>query len=432
MGKGKGMRVLVLGAGMAGLGAARVLADAGAQVTVIEARDRIGGRTHTSHLWPDLPMDMGASWIHGTRGNPLVALARDLGLTMTATSYKRWIAFDEHGAGLPTGRVRKRALRLVDDARAAVDDLDADVSLKFAVETSRAWQKLSASDRRLYRQAINATIEHDYSGDWARLSAWHFDDGNEVAGGEAIVTPGFGAIAAHLARGLDIRLGQPVTAIAPRPRGVAVTTRDTTHEADCAVITLPLGVLQSGDLRLAEPLAPRRQRAIDRLGMGLLNKCVLRFDRTFWPTDVDWIGFLGPVENLWTDWTSYLGATGQPILVGFNAASMADEVEALDDRDTTASAMAAVRAMFGSNLPDPRASQISRWRRDPFARGAYSFVAVGSSRKDRRALQGTDWDGRLVFAGEATSRDDPGTVHGALKTGRSAAAQILKDWRAPG
>ena len=89
--------VLVLGAGMAGLGAARVLQDAGIPVTVIEARDRIGGRTHTSHLWPDLPVDMGASWIHGTKGNPLTALAKELGLKVTPTTYDRSATFDENG-----------------------------------------------------------------------------------------------------------------------------------------------------------------------------------------------------------------------------------------------------------------------------------------------------------------------------------------------
>ena len=135
--------------------------------------------------------------------------------------------------------------------------------------------------------------------------------------------------------------------------------------------------------------------------MGLLNKCVLRFDRVFWPPEVDWIDFLGPTETLWADWTSYLRATGRPLLAGFNAARMADEVEAWDDRDTTASAMEALRAMFGTAVPDPLGSQISRWRQDPFAMGAYSYKAVGTRTKDRKALFGTDWDGRLSFAGEA-------------------------------
>ena len=169
----------------------------------------------------------------------------------------------------------------------------------------------------------------------------------------------------------------------------------------------------------------KRQRAIDGLGVGLLNKCVLRFDRAFWPADMDWIDFLGPVENLWADWTSYLPATGRSLIVGFNAARVAEEVEGWSDRDTTASAIAALRAMFGSAVPDPKDTQISRWRQDPFACGAYSFKAVGTSRKDRTALFGPDWGDRLFFAGEATSANQPATVHGALITGRAATLAIL-------
>lgn len=104
---------------------------------------------------------------------------------------------------------------------------------------------------------------------------------------------------------------------------------------------------------------------------------------------------------------------------------MADEVESWDDRTTTASAMEALRAMFGSSTPDPLGCQISRWRQDPFALGAYSFKAVGTRTRDRKALFSTDWEGRLSFAGEATSRDYPATVHGALMTGRKGAATLL-------
>jgi monoamine oxidase len=410
---------------MAGLAAARVLQDAGVRVTVIEARDRIGGRTHTSHLWPDLPVDMGASWIHGTKGNPVTTLAKASGLKLTATDYRRSVTYDETGREIPFIKPAKQALALVEKARKKVDDADEDMSLQAAIEASKPWRRLSPEARRVARLAINTRIEHEYSGDWSHLSAWHFDAGKDFPGDEAVVTPGFGPILAQLAHGIDLRLGEPVTTIAPTARGVEITTTHGIHRADHAIVTLPLGVLQSGAIRFAEPLGRKRQRAIDSLGMGLLNKCVLRFDRVFWPADRDWIDFLGPVETLWADWTSYLPATGQPLLVGFNAARMADEVEGLDDRDTTASAMSALRAMFGSAAPDPIGSQISRWRQDPFALGAYSFKAVGTSRRDRKALFGADRDGRMSFAGEATSADQPATVHGALITGRRAASALI-------
>lgn len=417
--------VLVLGAGMAGLGAARVLHDAGASVTVIEARHRIGGRTHTSRLWPDLPVDMGASWIHGTTGNPVTELAVSQGLKITPTTYARSITFDRHGHEIEFVKAARRALKLVEAARGRVDDADADISLQAAIEAAPEWRRLSPQDRAVARLAINTRIEHEYSGDWSRLSAWHFDQGRDFPGDEAVVTPGFGPILSHLAAGLDLRLAEPVCALAPTPKGIEVTTAKGTHHADAAILTLPLGVLQSGAISFAETLEKKRQRAIDGLEMGLLNKCVLRFDRVFWPDGADWIDFLGPVENLWADWTSYLPATGQPLLAGFNAARVADEVEGWDDRATVASAMEALRAMFGSGVPEPLGSQISRWRQDPFARGAYSFKPVGTSRKDRKALFGADWEGRLFLAGEATSADQPATVHGALLTGRGAARMVL-------
>jgi monoamine oxidase len=417
--------VLVIGAGMAGLGAARVLHDAGHRVTVIEARDRIGGRTHTSHLWPDLPVDTGASWIHGTRGNPLTALAKELGVTITPTSYDRSAGYDRNGRAIDITKAARRALALVEKARTRIDDADRDLSLQAAVESAPQWRKLPDLDRQIARLAINTRIEHEYSGDWALLSAWHFDDGKDMDGDEAVLTPGFGPILQHLAQGLDLRLGAPVLSIAPRTDGVEVTTTQGTHRAAHAIVTLPLGVLQSGRVAFAEPLDPARQRAIDSLGVGLLNKCVLRFDRVFWPPEVDWIHYLGPTPTLWVDWTSYLRATGRPLLAGFNAARMADEVEGWDDRTTTASALDALRAMFGSSVPDPLGSQISRWRQDPFARGAYSFKAVGTRTRTRKALSGTDWGGRLSFAGEAASRDYPATVHGALMTGRAAAKALV-------
>jgi monoamine oxidase len=156
-----------------------------------------------------------------------------------------------------------------------------------------------------------------------------------------------------------------------------------------------------------------------------LNKCWLRFDRVFWPTEPDMINFLGPQTLLWAEWVNGYRTTGQPLLVGFNAGDTAEAIEQLDDRATMDSAMGVLRAMFGSSVPDPIASQITRWRADAFARGAYSFIPVGASSKDRKALGGSDWDGKLWFAGEAAARVHPATSHGALSSGRIAAKGLL-------
>jgi monoamine oxidase len=100
------------------------------------------------------------------------------------------------------------------------------------------------------------------------------------------------------------------------------------------------------------------------------------------------------------------------------------EVEGLSDAATSDAAHQALRAMFGSSFPAPMTLQITRWSRDPFALGSYTFNAVGTRARTRKALRGVDWDGRLVFAGEAASPDHPGTVHGALMSGLHAASLV--------
>ncbi|MDP3523527.1 MAG: FAD-dependent oxidoreductase, partial [Hoeflea sp.] len=183
-------------------------------------------------------------------------------------------------------------------------------------------------------------------------------------------------------------------------------------------------VLKAGTIGFSQPLGKARRAAIDGLGMGLMNKCYLRFGRVFWPQSGDVFSYLGARDGHWAQWLSLSAVSGEPVLMGFNAAAAARDIEALDDAATIADAMTVLRSIFGQSVPDPVAAQISRWGGDPFALGAYSFAAVGTGRETRQALAGADWEGRLVFAGEATHADHPSTVHGAYLSGEDAAGLI--------
>ncbi|OZA10459.1 MAG: amine oxidase [Rhodobacterales bacterium 17-64-5] len=419
-------RVIVVGAGLAGLAAARALSDAGVETLVLEGSDRIGGRVRTSRLWPDLPVDLGASWIHGIRGNPISVLADKAGAPRVATSYDAAVVLGAGGERIDTSDAARLTEALVDAARAAVDDLDADVSLKDAITAHPGWGNADPATRRLIRQQINSTVEHEYGGAWDETSAWYFDEDEGFGGTDVIFPAGFDQIARHLAQGLDIRLGKRVTALAPDAGGVSVTLDDGGRlTADHVVLTVPLGVLRAEGIALATPLAPARQAAINTLRMGLLNKCWLRFDRVAWPDDVDWIGWVGPKDGHFAEWISLAKPTGAPVLCAFHAGDQAREREGLSDAAMQSDAHAALQAMFGTGFPAPLTSQTTRWAEDPLTLGAYSFNAVGVTPATRKALAGDDWDGRLLFAGEATSPDYFGTTHGAVLSGRAAAKMIL-------
>jgi len=306
-------RIVVIGAGLAGLTAARELARHGLDVLVIEARDRPGGRVRTSRLWPDLPLDLGATWIHGVRGNPLTALADDVAAPRVGTRYGSalWLAAD--GARLRTGAALKTARAMLARIRDEVEEAEEDMSLADAVLGSEVWRRASAEQRQVLRKWINTSIEHEYAADWADLSAWFHDADKAHAGGDVLFPQGMDALLRPLLRGLRIRCGVRVRGLARRGGGVAVGLEDGTELiADHVVITLPLGVLQRGGIAFSEPLASRREEAIAALRMGLLNKCLLRFDRVAWETGCDWLQWMGLREGEWAEWVDMAHVAGMP------------------------------------------------------------------------------------------------------------------------
>lgn len=406
-------RVVVIGAGLAGLAAAQALKARGVTPIVLEARDRIGGRIHTSTLWPDLPMDLGASWIHGVSGNPITELARAARARVVATDYDAAQTIGPDGATIEPDMSRAQAI--LNRSLKAAQRRDADLSVLSAVTDSPAWKAATPAERRLTQHLINSTLEHEYGGAASALSAWHGEDSDEFAGGDAIFPAGYGQIADFLAKGLDLRLSQPVTEIAP---GRVRLAGGDTVAAERIIVSAPLGVLKAGRIGFARPLSAQRARAIEALRMGLLNKAWLRFDKIAWPRDVDWIEWLGPRPGVWAEWVSLARVMDAPVLLGFNAADEAQDMETLDDRATVASAHEALRAMFGARFPAPVAAQVTRWGQDRWTLGAYSFNPVGMRPRQRDALFGSDWDGALGFCGEACSTTHFGTAHGAVMSAR--------------
>ena len=343
----------------------RELNRAGHQVLVLEARDRIGGRIWTGNKWPDLPLDLGATWIHGTTGNPLSDLADQLGARRLITSYERTVIYNTDGQEISKSKEAK-------------------------LESIR--EKMSTTLRKAQNSDADISIRQALA---------------------SLFAQGFKVLTDYLAQGIDIRLSQVVKEIRWQASQISVRTADHEFVADQVVVTLPLGVLQSKDVRFLPELPNDKRNAINKLGMGVLNKCYLRFNQAFWPDDIDWLEYVSAKHGEWTEWVSFQRALKKPILLGFNAADCGREIETWSDQQIVASAMATLKTIFGAGIPQPIDWQITRWASDSFAKGSYSYNALGSTPKMREALAST-LNGRLFFAGEATNKDYFGTAHGAF------------------
>lgn len=418
-------RILVIGAGLAGLAAALELKRYGHEVVVVDARDRIGGRIWTSTKWPDVPLDLGASWIHGVRGNPLTELADDIQATRLTTSYARAITYSTSGQVLSESEIdglaqlREQLLRAVRTAQKR----DPDVSVRQATEQLTQQYPASSEAARMINFVLSGEIEHEYSGSAAQLSAHWYDSDKAFEGNDVLFEQGFRVITDYLARDIQVVLGQVVKQIDWDQSQVRVLTQKAEYTADCVVVTLPLGVLQGKSVRFTPELPAEKRNAIEKLGMGVLNKCYLRFSDAFWPDDVDWLEYISAEHGQWTEWVSLKRVANMPILLGFNAADYGREIEALSDQQIVASAMRTLKIVFGARIPEPVDYQITRWATDPFALGSYSYNALGSTPAMRSVLA-KPLSNRLFFAGEASHKDYFGTAHGAYLSGLRAAKEI--------
>jgi hypothetical protein len=275
------------------------------------------------------------------------------------------------------------------------------------------------------------------------LAHWNQDEEFGGFGGDhAMIPGGYSQVTAALSSGLDIRLSCPVGRIEYTPRGVRVHLSPSRKggaaamsggatmalTAAAAVVTAPLGVLKAGDIAFSPPLPPFKADAIRRLGFGALTKVMLEFEHTFWDTSVDFFGAAlpggAPARGRCFMFWNLQNVAGAPVLACLLAGAAAVEAESESDDSLAAAAMAVLRQLHPA-APPPLGVAVSRWASDPFCRGSYSFVAVGASGDDYKALAAPLASGRLAFAGEHCCREHPDTVGGAMITGVRAANAVM-------
>jgi monoamine oxidase len=437
--------VLIIGAGVAGLAAARRLSGAGRRVILLEARDRIGGRidTHRPAGWP-IPIEMGAEFVHG-RPPETWDILRAAGAIAYDVPDTHW-HFDH-------GKLRRLAdfWDRLDTVLRAMKRLKTDES--FADFASRC-----CKGNRTTLELATSYVEGFNAADSRKISAKSIvqaeEDAEEVEGSKLFrITGGYDQIPAWLAAGLQadraqIRLGRVVKSIAWRKGHVKVTARRTDDDTEeiftsrQAIVTLPIGVLKAPPTDPAavefSPPIKTKHKAIARIKSGPVVKAILRFDQPFWETEkipsaaerLTEAGFVHadlnqPAIAFPTWWT--MAALRVPILVGWVGGPMANEMSGGPDHRVLAHAIESLARLFAIKLPDLakrlQSWRIADWQSDPYARGAYSYLTVGAGKAVEQLAQPIQ--NTLYFAGEATHEGMSGTVAGAIASGYRAADEIL-------
>lgn len=414
---------VIVGAGAAGLMAARELARAGRKVTVLEARERCGGRIHPLPASEfGHPAAGGAEFVHGeapvTRG-----LLREAGLSLQEIQGEHW-GFD--GTMLSRGG---RDDPHADELQAVLKDLTDDLPV---AEFLR--RHFSGADYAPMRRSIERMVEGYDAADPERASTLalreEWMDGGHAP--QARIDAGYGALMDFLAadcrrRGVTIRLGSVVMAIEEEGgEPVVRCAGGDLHGCSRVILTVPLPLLR----QITLPASAREKLAAsDDIGFGNVIKILLRFARPWWRArqqDLAGMTFLLSEQAIPVWWTQY--PNEDALLTGWFGGPRTAQLESLDRQALIAAGLGSLAAIFGLSHDDVArqlvAAEAINWAHDPFARGAYSW-ATPRTRAAQAILARAD--GLVLFSGEALYRGpDMGTVEAALASGLETAAMILR------
>jgi monoamine oxidase len=406
--------VAIIGAGAAGLGAARALANSGLSMIVIEARDRVGGRGHTILAAPNIIFDVGCGWLHSADQNSFVEIAERLNFEIDKGRPPwREQSFD---AGFPPEErldfinaldaFYERAHQAADEAAKSGRDGAANICL----QPGNRWNPMI--------DAISTYVNGCELDQVSILDMEAYED----TGINWRVRRGYGALMAAYGAGLPIALNTQVTRIDHSGARVRLETSQGTLSAGKVIVTVPTNLIADESIRF-HPALPAKVDAARGLPLGLADKVVLALAE---PEALPKDGNLRGATMRTATGAFHLRPFGQACIEGFFGGRFAQELEDAGDGAMAAQAIDEISALLGSDFRrklKPLAQ--SRWAHDPFARGSYSHALPGHA--PARAVLAAPVDGRLFFAGEATSSNFFTTAHGARDSGERAAAEIVSN-----
>jgi monoamine oxidase len=421
-------QIIVIGAGIAGITAANKLQAQGYRVIILEGRDRIGGR-----IWTDnslgFPLDLGAAWIHTIDGNPISPLVKKFGIqTVVSDLESQW-----NYKGVDQ-LLSKSEERMISKAFQAFTDRIAElknnagssqqITLGDIAQQIIESEELTGITLKGFRATLSSTIESEVGEDIANLGIKGFEEDSEFTGADVVFPQGYIQLVQALSKDLDIRTKHLVQQIAYDDTGVKVTTDRGVFSGSQVIVTVPLGVLKRGSIKFSPALPEEKLAAIERLGMGALNRLVLKFPQQFWPSQPHTMAYInGNIPDRYVEFYNWQKYVQQPILAAMFSGNFSRSLSQMPKSEAIQNIMSDLRAMFGKDIPLPTATLLTQWHNDPFAYGSYSTFSINGSIQDCDRLAEPIGD-RVFFAGEATYGKYIGTVHGALLSGEREASRI--------
>ena len=415
-----GKTVLVIGAGISGLAAAKKLKDKGFTVIVIEAQEKIGGRLRTDRSM-GIAFDEGASWIHGPNGNPITKLASQAGANTYLTDDDNLAIFDSNGTAYSDDFLDSQYTQFENALNA----------VRSAGTKRQSFQTIfnslypTQANNRLWKYMLSAYLEFDTGGDISKLSSKCFYDDEEFSGKDVIVIDGYDKVANLLGQGLDIRLNSRVTEINYNATRSFVKVNENSIEADYVIVSVPLGVLKNNSIAFKPSLPESKLSAIENIQMGNVNKFLFIWDTPFWDTNIQYIGYTPETKgkfNYFMNMLKFLPTTNG--LMTFAFGDYATVTETMTDAQIKNEVMAQLKTIYGNSIPNPTNMLRTKWGQNINTFGAYSFATNGTTSADFETMA-IEINNKLFFAGEHTERDYRASVHGAYLSGIREADKII-------
>ncbi|XP_075584343.1 lysine-specific histone demethylase 2 isoform X3 [Pelecanus crispus] len=435
--------VIIVGAGAAGLAAARQLHNFGIKVIILEAKDRIGGRVWDDKTFKGVTVGRGAQIVNGCVNNPMALMCEQLGIKMHKLGEKCDLI--QEGGRITDPTIDKRMdfhfnaiLDVVSEWRkdksqhqdVPLGEKIQEIYKAFIQESGIQFSELEEKVLQFHL----SNLEYACGSNLSQVSARSWDHNEffaQFAGDHTLLTVGYSTVIDKLAEGLDIRLNFPVQSIDYSGEEVQVTTADgTVWTTQKVLVTVPLALLQKNAIQFNPPLSEKKIKAINSLGAGIIEKIALQFPYRFWDSKIQGADFFGHVppnssqRGLFSVFYDMDPEGKQSILMSVVTGDAVTTIKNLDDKQVLQQCMTVLRELFKEQeVPDPVKFFVTRWSKDPWLQMAYSFVKTGGS-GEAYDIIAEDIQGKIFFAGEATNRHFPQTVTGAYLSGVREASKI--------